>query len=149
MLLLGAATTAPTATGAAPIWVAAIGALSLIAGALIPEVFKLLRPKAGEEPVALPPAVTAEAFRELSKKVDDIAVGQGSLRGEVGSMRHEMGVYRRVMEDRDRDRNRELEQVRDQMQEHRWREHGLPGGTQPIHGIPGPRTAPDLEIPPV
>ena len=41
MMLLGAAT-APAATGAAPIWVAAIGALSLIAGALIPELFKLL-----------------------------------------------------------------------------------------------------------
>lgn len=137
MMLLGAAS-APAATGAAPIWVAAIGALSLIAGALIPEMFKLLKPRPGEAPIVVPPAVTAEAFQDLTRQVQELAVRHGTLKGELGSMRHEVRRTRETMETRDREHLLGLERVRDEVQEHRWREHSRP----PV--LPGPRSSPEL-----
>jgi hypothetical protein len=134
--LLGAATGPVAGTGSAAIWVAAIGALSLIAGALIPELFKLLRPKAGEEPAAPPPAVvTVAAYDKLEQRLMELATGMAGLKGEFGSLRHEFRRTRDVMESRDREHVRELEGVRDEVQRHRWAEHGIPAPRREVDPV--------------
>lgn len=139
-----------------PVVVAIIGVVSVIAGAATPELVKMLKPPVTVTPPA-PAApvltVSPQAFEKLVDRIQEVAVRQGTLAGEFGSLRHELTAVRRVMDDRDRQHMNELEGIRDGLQHHRWAEHGIPTpghSTMPVprSPLPGPPVEP-VTLPPL
>ena len=142
-MLLAAAPVA-TGTGNAAIWVAAIGALSLVVGALIPELFKLVKAKPPEVPAGT--AVTAADLQGLRQEMAGLTATVGKVDGEMRGVRREQKAMREALDARDRQHARDVEDVRDEVQRHLWGDHGF-GARRRERGpdsgpIPVPRPEP-------
>lgn len=111
--------TAPTGPGSMA--VAVVGALSLVVVALIPELFKALRPAtAPVPPEVVTPAALDAAKAELRAEV---RAAVAPVEAAAARADREVRAFRRAAEAREdvwRDR---LEKLRDELQEHMWRQH--------------------------
>jgi hypothetical protein len=136
-MLLVAAAPAAGGTGSTAIWVAAIGVVSVLVGALVPELFKLVKPRA---PGLTAAGVTADQVQALTDKVDAGTASLAATRAEVRGIKRLQEAMRDALERRDAAHRRELEAIRDDIQRHLWGDHGLHRAQPPSTGpIPVPR----------